>query len=94
MRAPQLLVHSCATSAGGQCSVYTYPDDWPVDVRANCESAGGAWDTPCAEPGRVGSCTCTGSGGISTVTYYYDPVWTAPQAATSCGGLGCAWSAQ
>ena len=90
---PAPLVQStCDLPSGGQCAVYTLPSDWPVDVRASCESSGGTWGVPCPESGRVGTCTCTGLGGISTVVYDYGTVRTIEQASASCTGLGCAWT--
>ncbi len=88
-----LVTDTCDDPASAQCAVYTLPADWPVDVRAVCESNGGTWDAPCPEAGRVGTCTCTGLEGISTVVYYYDVPWrTAAQAAANCTNLGCDWT--
>jgi hypothetical protein len=89
-----LVTSTCDMAGSAQCAVYTVPADWPVDVRANCETAGGSWNVPCPELGRVGTCTCAGSGGISTLVYSYDVPWrTAAQAEASCVELGCAWTA-
>jgi hypothetical protein len=88
-----LVAGSCHLPSGGQCAVYTLPADWVYGARQECEWQAGTWGAACPVDGRVGTCTCTGSGGSSSVVHYYDLLWTAEEASASCAGLGCAWTA-
>ena len=85
---PATVYTGSICDTGAQCAQYTLPASWPVDVRANCEAAGGTYGGPgttCPAASRQGSCLCEGAGS-STTTWYYPP-YDPAQAASSCAGL-------
>lgn len=82
--------HACDQSAvDGDCVLYTGADWEPEDMIANCSEE--SFRDECPEGSLVGRCTIDGGSAFETVTSFYVPYWTAPQAVQSCQGQGGSW---